>query len=662
MSPSNHATLPRVLIAIPMYNCEMQIARVMSDLLRDLPKVNGYVFSVMAIDNCSSDKTLQNAQSFAPQFLGMGIDLRVLKNYKNLGLGGTQKNAFSMANAEGHDLLLIFHGDDQASTSDIQTLLQAHQQLPRKACILGSRFSFKSRRVGYSKVRTLGNIGLNLLYSLLTLRQIADLGSGINLYNLRDYSWNEYDLCSSGFTFNMDLLLWTIQKGYPLAYQPITWTETDQTSNARNFKVGWTALKTILQWRFSKRQQKQVLAVDDHLDTQSLLFTQLNIHQLAGLLIKGRPYLESQSSRVPLTQFEISFSHRDQMNQRAFPAHLYFSDLFTWRSFALAWLNGDDLKPFLSLSYDLRSSNDQHFPFLEIASPQRQFNELSVENDRVLKRSADKEKLKREFTFFQNIPAPLHKYYPQCEAMHEEAQAFSYSIQYVRAFDLSRFLLMGGIQRQEWQKVFDLLDRYFDSVPKKEASNEVYRQKLKTLFVDKLVERSELCKKISLDLPIVYQDLVKKVCQGFDKEIAKNSHSHLIFSHGDLCFSNILYDRTQEKILVIDPRGISTLDEAFQPLEYDFAKLAQCIFGDYDWIMAQNLDRPARYQQHSWLEPLVNELIYKYQISRQMIALGEASLFLSMIPLHQDQPHLHNLMIESAQKAIKRFEELNNGY
>ncbi|MNL40994.1 hypothetical protein D3C87_1633790 [compost metagenome] len=89
---------------------------------------------------------------------------------------------------------------------------------------------------------------------------MEDLGSGLNVFNVSSFDLHRVTGYSNGFTFNMDLLLDTIEKRLSFQYSPITWTEFDQVSNARNFKVGWATLKTLLRWRLGlKKRQENLL-------------------------------------------------------------------------------------------------------------------------------------------------------------------------------------------------------------------------------------------------------------------------------------------------------------------------------------------------------------------------------------------------------------------
>ncbi len=53
-------------------------------------------------------------------------------------------------------------------------------------------------------------------------------------------------------TFNFDLLLDYYTKHVRLKFVPITWTEEDQVTNARNVAVGKRAMGQLLKWRLGR--------------------------------------------------------------------------------------------------------------------------------------------------------------------------------------------------------------------------------------------------------------------------------------------------------------------------------------------------------------------------------------------------------------------------
>lgn len=244
----NVSDLTKIGIGIPCYNCERQIVRVLESLLR--PK-NFLLFDhLFVVDNRSLDNTVLVVQQFLEKNPELSSKTSLLLNNKNYGLGGTHKIIFQAANKKGLNSVVILHGDDQAEADDITHLISKIKSDNRLVAALGSRFSWSSERQGYSLVRTLGNIGLNVVYSVLKRRWIVDLGSGINLFRIDRLPLERVLSLTDGFTFNMELLILMIELKLKFTFVPIKWSEYDQVSNARNVSVGWRALKVAVKSLF----------------------------------------------------------------------------------------------------------------------------------------------------------------------------------------------------------------------------------------------------------------------------------------------------------------------------------------------------------------------------------------------------------------------------
>jgi len=237
----------KILLAIPSYNCEKQIVRVLTsvfekaDLLEKLSEI-------IVFDNQSTDQTLEVAKSWANEHDTQN-KLKVVKNYENYGLGGTHKVAFQYAKINSFSYVLIVHGDNQANPAEATELISLAEGRNETLHILGSRFMGGSRLHGYSLTRRLGNVALNLVYSLLTGRRIYDLGSGLNLFAVNAFDLERILTFDDGFTFNMDLLLDIVKFNQSFKYFPISWKTEDEISNARALSVGIRTLKKILLWR-----------------------------------------------------------------------------------------------------------------------------------------------------------------------------------------------------------------------------------------------------------------------------------------------------------------------------------------------------------------------------------------------------------------------------
>jgi dolichol-phosphate mannosyltransferase len=241
------ADKPKVLIAIPAYRCAGQIARVLDEID---DKLMARVDEIAIIDNGSPDDTVQVALDYKKT--GRIPQLHIYQNKDNYNLGGTHKVAFLRAEKLGMTHVVILHGDNQAKSDEANRLLDYVEQHPETQTALGSRFSKGSVLKGYDFKRIAGNRVLNIIYSIVTGRNCKDLGSGLNVFAMRDLDQKTYLEFADKLTFNFELLLDLIKRRVQFAYVPITWREEDQTSNARNFNIFKVALVNLFQWRLGK--------------------------------------------------------------------------------------------------------------------------------------------------------------------------------------------------------------------------------------------------------------------------------------------------------------------------------------------------------------------------------------------------------------------------
>jgi glycosyltransferase involved in cell wall biosynthesis len=242
----------KILLVIPAYNCEKQITRVLDEIDE---KLISRLAEIAVIDNGSTDNTVSAAIKYKSKDRFKG-KLHIFKNVNNYNLGGTHKVAFQRAKALQYTHVIILHGDNQAKSDEANLLLDFAEKCPKNQTVLGSRFSKGSRLIGYDIKRIAGNKILNIIYSIITLRKCSDLGSGLNLFFMSDLDENTYLEFADKLTFNYELLLDLIKRKINFAYQPITWREEDQVTNARNFNIFKTALVNLVKWRFGGTYKK----------------------------------------------------------------------------------------------------------------------------------------------------------------------------------------------------------------------------------------------------------------------------------------------------------------------------------------------------------------------------------------------------------------------
>jgi glycosyltransferase involved in cell wall biosynthesis len=232
----------RILVFIPMYNCERQIPRVLARFSEDTQRL---FTEIIVVDNGSKDGSVAAATQALAQL--RHLPGKVLVNDENYNLGGSHKVAFDHALEHRFDYVVVLHGDDQADINDLVPHLTsgAHQ---RYDSLLGSRFMKGSRLLGYSKFRTLGNHVFNLLFSVAARQRVHDLGSGLNLYAVRYLEPRFFLGFPNSLTFNIHLLLAGVHRGSNFAFFPLSWREEDQRSNVKMVRQSLQTLRIALEY------------------------------------------------------------------------------------------------------------------------------------------------------------------------------------------------------------------------------------------------------------------------------------------------------------------------------------------------------------------------------------------------------------------------------
>jgi len=248
----------KVMVAVPAYNCEAQIPRV----IRQLDAAAGPLFiEVVVIDNQSTDATRDAALNAARE--NPHIPVTVMRNSENYSLGGTHKVAFAYCMAQGYDGVVILHGDDQGRISDFADIVEEAKRT-QADCILGARFMPGAVLSGYGAFRVFGNHVFNLLYTLVVRKRVYDMGSGLNFYDRKLIETGLHLKMPDDLTFNNCMLLATYAAGHNVVYKPISWREEDQVSNARLFNQALKLIRYLGLYMF----KKSALLSDDFRDVK----------------------------------------------------------------------------------------------------------------------------------------------------------------------------------------------------------------------------------------------------------------------------------------------------------------------------------------------------------------------------------------------------------
>ena len=126
--------------------------------------------------------------------------------------------------------------------------------------------------------------------------------------------------------------------------------------------------------------------------------------------------------------------------------------------------------------------------------------------------------------------------------------------------------------------------------------------------------------------------------------------------HGDMCFSNLMYDPRGRHVKLIDPRGEFGIPGIYGDARYDKAKLMHSYAGGYDFIVADQFEvsvslagqlacQIKSQNYHQKVGQIFDAALFADEQDRSQCDAIQALLFLSMLPLHCDKPQRQLAML-----------------
>lgn len=312
----------------------------------------------------------------------------------------------------------------------------------------------------------------------------------------------------------------------------------------------------------------------------------------------------------------------------------------------------------------------------------RFFNALAGDAYTVTKRSTKKEKIKSEYNFYYLLPEDMKMWFVMPYDYKEDEQSASYTMERFHMTDIAIRFVHGAVSCEELSEILDKLFYFVklrkripvDEARAKNVADDLYLNKLSSRMADlkKLPEYAQFDSLISMGTDYDNIDAIVSHYRAlYDKVTAlyPEKEKMLAVGHGDLCFSNILYSREANLLKLIDPKGALVEEELYTDPYYDLAKLSHSICGCYDFFNSGlyqiTMDRNMKITLTIDTDPQPYIDIFKKYLedngySYTKVRLYEASLFLSMLPYHMDQPgkvfgFLMNAIriMEEVEKCIK---------
>jgi len=283
----------------------------------------------------------------------------------------------------------------------------------------------------------------------------------------------------------------------------------------------------------------------------------------------------------------------------------------------------------------------------------RYFNDLFAEKGDIIKKSSSKKgKIFQEYRLLNSLPDTLQGFFVGASTLEDNDGQASYKMQHVKAFDSALLFINGSLSESAFIHFLDELNDYLlmTFTYKRPSSEQTFN-----FIVDKLQDRAIELRNWgnynSFNTFIgnhtdysCFEDVIDSLRTLFLECKDKIIEAGEVFSHGDLCMSNILYAEDEDIFKLIDPRGGEFSSSYLSPY-YDLAKFSHSLLGGYDFIindLAQiDFDKRMRstivfpsklsnvYTSNEFIQ-----LVSKLNLCIRTVRIVEASLFLSMLPLH----------------------------
>ena len=326
---------------------------------------------------------------------------------------------------------------------------------------------------------------------------------------------------------------------------------------------------------------------------------------------------------------------------------------------------------------------DTYFSSRSEITTERVFNHIVVKENICYKTSDNLRKLQAEANWFQSLPLEMKRYCPSYLGSFTEKGSFGYATEYLSLLPLSEVYVYGKNSIPFWNRIFSHIASFLsnaksfgDNANIKKVEKEIKdlydaktRQRLTKFFDDR--NNSEL----SLNSLVLqhrnYQFSIIEIVENCINAALK--HKPLLgILHGDLCFSNILYDSRANVIKLIDPRGMNNIGEftIYGDITYDLAKLTHSVIGLYDYIIAEKYKIVTDADGFSQITFAMDERLKRIQNNFIKIFFCEHSkfntnfkeiipitilLFLSMLPLHNDSKERQRAFLLNAVRLYRDY-------
>jgi hypothetical protein len=311
-----------------------------------------------------------------------------------------------------------------------------------------------------------------------------------------------------------------------------------------------------------------------------------------------------------------------------------------------------------------------------ISKSARFFNQIKMDESSLrITKTGIADKIRLEKKWFDEIPSEIRGYSPNT---YSSKVTHGYEIEYETSIPANEMWISGNNDDSYWHlfgqslsQLMEVMHSINDSTTTVDEQTS-FKKEMFSIKVNQRVEAFLRINKVNdnflnnVKLNGIQIPRLQFVLEEIEKVSEKVSGlGNWSIIHGDLCLSNMIYDRRKNQLKLIDPRGSFAKEGIYGDPIYDLIKLSHSILGNYDYF-ACNLFHLSQSESEFELtlampsRPRVAKEICKEVITSQLGPRGisyqdlrilESGLFLSASAMHTETDRGLALLLNGLQIA-----------
>ncbi|MGO8875010.1 MAG: methyltransferase domain-containing protein [Acidimicrobiales bacterium] len=239
----------RIGIVVVAYNAE-------STLLKTLDRIpvefRSRIAEIIISDDASHDDTFQLGLQWATR--SDTPRTRVLRHTKNLGYGGNQKAAYSLAIEHGLDVVVLLHGDGQYAPECLPDIVAPFEDSDC-AAVFGSRMMSKgaAKLGGMPLYKRWGNRILTRFENTVLGTNLTEFHSGYRAYRTDVLKKIPFTANSDGFDFDTQIIAQVLHAGGRIVEIPIPTYYGDEICYVNGLQYARDVVLDVIKYRLAVR-------------------------------------------------------------------------------------------------------------------------------------------------------------------------------------------------------------------------------------------------------------------------------------------------------------------------------------------------------------------------------------------------------------------------